>query len=94
MPCAQSLSHIRHFAAPMTIAHQAPLPMEFSRQVHWTGVPFPIPRDLPNPGIEPTSLISPALADEFFTSSATWEAHYHDWNFKQNALIIKAPLWH
>ena len=82
MPCAQSLSHIRHFAAPWTVAHQAPLPMEFSRQVHWTGVPFPTPRDLPNPGIEPASLISPALADEFFTGRATWEAHYQDWKLQ------------
>ena len=47
--------------------------MEFSRQEYWSGLPFPIPGDLPDPGIEPTSLVSPALAGGFFTMSATWE---------------------
>ena len=41
--------------------------MEFSRQEYWSGLPFPIPRDLPNRGIEPVSLASPALADRFFS---------------------------
>ena len=52
----------------------APLSMEFSRQEHWDGLPFPPPGDLPNPGIEPGSLVTPALAGGFFTTSATWEA--------------------
>ena len=51
-----------------TIAHQAPLPMEFSSQEYCSGVPFPIPGDLPNPGTEPTSPVSPALASGFFTT--------------------------
>ena len=38
-----------------TVAHQAPLSMEFSRQIHWSGLPFPTPRDLPNSGIENSS---------------------------------------
>ena len=42
--------------------------------VNWSGLPCPPPEDLPNPGIEPMSLTSPALADSFFTTSATWEA--------------------
>ena len=50
------------------IAHQAPLPMEFSSQEYCSGVPFPIPGDLPNPGTEPTSPVSPALASGFFTT--------------------------
>ena len=58
---------------PWTVAHQAPLSMEFSRQEYWSGLPFPIPGDLPDPGIEPTSPVSPALAGGFFTMSATWE---------------------
>ena len=41
---------------PWTVAHQAPLSVEFSRQVYWSGLPFPSPGDLPNPGIEPRSL--------------------------------------
>ena len=53
-----------------TVAHQAPLPMEFSRQEYWSGLPIPPPGDLPNPGIEPLSLMSPALADRLFTTSA------------------------
>ena len=52
-----------------TIACQAPLSMEFSRQEYWSGLPFPPPPgDLPNSGIEPRSLASPALADRFFTT--------------------------
>ena len=58
---------------PWTVAHQAPLSMELSRQEYWSGLPFPIPGDLPDPGIEPTSPVSPALAGGFFTMSATWE---------------------
>ena len=42
------------------VAHQAPLPMECPRQEYWSGLPFPIPGDLPDPGIEPMSLVSPA----------------------------------
>ena len=57
-----------------TVAHQAPLFMEFSRQEHWSGLPCPPPCNLPDPGIELASLMSPALAAEFFTTRATWEA--------------------
>ena len=52
------LSHIRLFATPWTVAHQAPLSMGFSRQEYWSGLPFPSPGNLPYPGIEPRS---PAL---------------------------------
>ena len=52
---------------------QAITPISFSRQEYWSGLPFPSPGDLPNPGIKPTSLASPALAGRFFTTSATWE---------------------
>ena len=55
---AKSLSRVRFFATPWTVAHQAPPSMEFSRQEYWSGVPFPSPGDLPDPGIEPGS---PAL---------------------------------
>ena len=47
----------------------------FSRQEHWSELPFASPGDLPNPGMEPMSLMSPALAGGFLTTSATWEAH-------------------
>ena len=54
---------------PRTIAHQTLLPIEFSRKKYWSGLPFPTPADLPDPGIEPASRTSPALAGEFFTAA-------------------------
>ena len=62
------------FATLQTVAHQAPLSMGFSRQEYWSGLPCPPPGDLPNLGIEPMPLTSPALAGRFFTISTTWEA--------------------
>ena len=59
---AQLLSHVRLFAIPWTVAHQS---MGFPRQEYWSGVAFPSPMDLPNPGMEP---MFPALAGVFFTS--------------------------
>ena len=49
----KSFSHVRLLATPWTIAHQAPPSMEFSRQEYWSGLPFPSPGDLPDPGIDP-----------------------------------------
>jgi len=54
----KSLSHVQLFATPWTVIYQAPLSMGFSRQECWSGLPFPSPRDLPDPGTEPGS---PAL---------------------------------
>ena len=51
----ESLSRVRLFAAPWTVAYQAPPSMEFSGQECWSGLPFPSPGDLPDPGIEPRS---------------------------------------
>ena len=67
-------SRVWLFVTPWTVAHQSPLSMGFPRQEYWSGLPGPPPRDLPDSGIEPESLMSPALADGFFTTSATWEA--------------------
>ena len=67
-------SCVRFCVTLWTAANQAPLSTEFSRQEYWSGLPFPSPGDLPNPGIKPGSLMSPALAGRFFTSSTTWEA--------------------
>ena len=67
-------SHVRLFVTPWTVAHQAPLSMGFSRQEYWSGLPFPSPGDLPDPGIEPVSLMSIALVGGFFTTNTTWEA--------------------
>ena len=65
---AQSLSHVLLFVTPWTIALQDPLSMEFSRQEYWSGLPLPTPRNLPDPGIKPASLASPALTGGFFTT--------------------------
>ena len=53
--CVKLLSCVQLFATPWTVACQAPLSMGFSRQEYWSGLPFPSPGDLPNPGLKPTS---------------------------------------
>jgi len=68
-----SLQLCQLFGTLRTVARQALLSMGFSRQEYWCGLPFPTPWDLSNPGIKPASLLSPALAGGFFTSSTTWE---------------------
>ena len=65
---SQLLSHVLLFATLWTVVCQTPLPMGFSRQEYWSMLPLPFPRDLSNPGIEPTSLVSPALSCGFFAS--------------------------
>ena len=62
----------------MTVACQAPLSVEFSRQEHWSGLPFPPPGDLPDPRIKHTSLVPPALAGGLFTTMPPgWYAHVY-----------------
>ena len=63
------LSHVQLFATQLTVAHLAPQPMELLRQEYWKELLFPSPGDLPNPGTEPTSPESPALASRFFTTA-------------------------
>ena len=70
-------SRVRLCATPWTAAHQASPSLGFSRQEYWSGPPCPPPGDRPNPGIKPTSLMSPALAGRFFSTSTTWEAQYY-----------------
>ena len=65
------LSRVRPFVIPCTIAHQAPLSMEFSRQEYCSELPFPSPRDLPDSGIKP---VSPTLAGGFFTTEPPGKA--------------------
>ena len=76
MLCVQSLRCVQLFAIPWTIAGQAPLSMEFSRQEYQSGLPFHSSWTLPNPGTEVASLVSPALAGGVFTTSTTWEVIY------------------
>ena len=65
---AGKLSCFRVFATPWTLTHQAPLSMGVSRQEYWSRLPYPTPRDLPNPRIKLASPESPALAGAFFTT--------------------------
>ena len=69
----KSLSHVRLFATPWTVAYQAPPSMGFSRQEYWSGLPFPPPGDLPNPGIEPGS---PTLQADALPSEPPGKLHY------------------
>ena len=70
----KSLSCVRLFVTLWTVAQQAPVLMELSRQEYWSGLTCSPPGELPNPGIKPKPLMSPLLAAAFFTTSATWEA--------------------
>ena len=66
--CVCVFSCVQLFVIPGTVALQAPLSMGFPKQEYWSELPFPSPVDLPDPGIEPVSLVSPALAGIFFTT--------------------------
>ena len=100
--CAQLVSCVRLFTGPWTIPHLAPLSTGFSRQEYSSGLPFPPPVDLPDPGIKPVSLTPPALAGKVFTTSATWEAHtfhkpkashliYHHFAFRNFTPMSPSP---
>ena len=85
----KSFSHVWHFATPRTVAHQTPPSMGFSRQEYWSGLPFPSPGDLPNPGIEPRS---PALQADALTSEppgkplyqCIWKSYFVGTNFRND----------
>ena len=73
--CAQSLQVcLILLQTPWTVAYHPPLSVEFSRQEHWSGLPFPSPGDLPDPVIEPVSSVSPALVGRSFYQCTIWEA--------------------
>ena len=85
--------HVPLFTTQWTVAHQAPLSMGFSRQEYWSGLPCPPPGYLSHPGIELASLLSPALADRFFTINATrgsqTKASIHQFSFPSNSFKLK-----
>ena len=78
---------LRFFVTLSTVACQAPLSLGFSRQEYWSRLPCSSPRDLPNPGIKPVSLMSPALAMRFFTTSTTWEALWDIYGEQQKCFL-------
>ena len=95
-----SVSRVRLFATPWTVAGQAPLSMGFSRQEYWSGLPFPSPGDLPNPGTEPWSpawqadaLSSEPPGNSSSTSFKIFYIQLFQHCFPKNfSLIIKLPL--
>ena len=88
---AQSLTCVQLFATPWTVAHQAPLSMQFSRQEYWSGLPFPSERNLPDPGIEPRP---PALAGEFFNTEPQGSPKFWCFSTNQNSDTDMESLQH
>ena len=86
----KSLSRVWLFVTPWTVAHQAPLSIEFSRQESWSGLPFLPLGDIPNPGIEPR--VS-RIAVRHFTVWATREAHWVKWVKLLSRVQLLATLW-
>ena len=82
-------SHVPLCATPWTTVRQAPLSKGFSRQEYWSGLPCPLPGNLPDPRTEPESLVSPALAGRFFTTSAPREAL----KVPENTSIVKIKIF-
>ena len=91
--CLSCLNCVRLFETLWTVALQAPLSVGFSRQEYWSGLPCPPPGDLPNPGVKPTSLKSPAVADGFFTTSTTWGAQEQAQSVTRSGCVIRASCW-
>ena len=86
------LSRIRLFETPWTVAHQAPPSTEFSRQEYWNGLPFPFPRNLPNPGIEPGS---PALQADTLPLESPGKTNLNQTSIQTHVRIsLGLPRWH
>ena len=84
------LSRVRFLVTPRTVARHAPLSVGFFRQEYYSGLPFPPAGDLPDSGVEPASLASPALAGSFFTTSTTCEAL---WIIHGSSLVWGSASW-
>ena len=79
------------FVTPRAVARQAPLSMGFSRQEYWSGLRFPSPGDLPNPGTEPTSSATLALAGRFFTTEPPFSSLQFS-SVAQSCLTLCNPI--
>ena len=95
-------SHVRFCTTLWTGACQVCLSMGFSRQEYWSGLPCPPPGDLPDQGIKPGTLTSPALAGKLFPTGATWGAQTNPCYLRSSApghrsdssKDMQASLWH
>ena len=83
-------SRVQLSVTPWIIAHEAPLSMGFCRQEYWSELPCSPPGDLPDPGIKPTSLMSPPLAGRFFTTNITQEAPI----IPEGSLNLRERMYH
>ena len=97
--CSCMISHVWLFATQWAVALHAPLSMEFSRQEYWSGFRFPAPGDLLYPGVESTSLASPALAGGFFTTELpgkpevyTPSKSSYDWLYIEKFYLISKNI--
>ena len=93
---AMVLNCVWLFVASWTVPCQALLPMEFSRQEYWSGLPFPNPGKFLNPGIKPESSAPPTLASRFFTTRATWEGPSYMLKMEvksENHSVVSDSLW-
>ena len=89
------LSHfscVQIFATPWTVARQTPLSMAFSRKEYWSGLPCPPSGNLPDSGIEPASLTSPAWASRFFTTSEAQPYRIFLQNFIDYKTLLQVSL--
>ena len=85
------LFSVRLFATPQTVDYQTPLSMEFSRQEYWSRLSFLSPGHLPDPGIEPLSLVSPTLAVRSFTTSSIWTTNQKKKRENQAGQVPSVP---
>ena len=84
--CTQSLSHVQLFVTPWTVAHQAPLSMQFSKQKYWSKLPFPTPGDLPDPGIKPASFVIFCVGRHIFTTEPPRKPNLSEFTCKLGVL--------
>ena len=88
------LNHVWFFVTTGAIDHRAPLSMGFPRQEYCSGLPYPSPGDLPDTGIEPASLASPALAGRFFTNEPPGKPYMCTWICIHVCVYIRRRPWH
>ena len=90
--CVCALSHVRLFAIPWTVAHQAALSIGFFRQEYWSRLPFPSPGDLPDAGIEPCISCISCIGRQILYHCTTWEAQVYPSDLSLSWLHLQRPF--